>query len=298
MLIVDTPIFYIVDVFAEEKYSGNQLAVFRFTQELSEKEMQQITKEMNFSETTFVLSDEKQDGGYNVRIFTPQTEVPFAGHPTLGTAYIIQKEIVKEPVKEIVLNLKAGRIPVVFSNAKEHSDILWMKQLEPVFGDTYDAEVVSKILGIDIKDIDERFPIQHVSTGLPTVIVPLKSLKSIKKAKVVNSKYLDFTENIIAKTILIFCPEAYNKENDLNVRFFAGRYGIPEDPATGSANGCLAGYLIKHRYFEKEKIDLKVEQGYEVGRPSLILLKAGKKGKKIIVHVGGKIKTIAKGKLV
>jgi len=296
-LIVNTPIFYIVDVFAEEKYSGNQLAVFRFVQELSEKEMQQIAREMNFSETTFVLSDEETNGGYDVRIFTPKTEVPFAGHPTLGTAYIIQKEIVKKSVKEIVLNLKAGRIPVIFGNAKECSDVLWMRQLEPVFGDTDDAEVLSKILSLDIKEIDDRFPIQHVSTGLPTVIVPLKSLKSVKRANVVNSKYLDFTEYIDAKTILIFCPEVYNKENDLNVRFFAGRYGIPEDPATGSANGCLAGYLIKHRYFEKEKIDIKVEQGYEVSRPSLILLKAEKKGKKIIIHVGGRVKTIAKGEL-
>jgi len=297
VLIVNTPIFYIVDVFAEEKYSGNQLAVFRCVQELSEKEMQQIAREMNFSETTFVLSDEETNGGYNVRIFTPRIEVPFAGHPTLGTAYIIKKEIVKEPVKEIVLNLKAGQIPVFFSNSKEDSDSLWMRQLETVFGDTYDAEALSKILGIDTKEIDERFPVQHVSTGFPTIIVPLKSLKSVRKANVINSKYLSFTEEIAAKTILIFCPETYNKENDLNARFFAGRYGIPEDPATGSANGCLAGYLIKHRYFGKEKIDLKVEQGYELSRPSLILLKAEKKGKRIIVHVGGKVKTIAKGKL-
>lgn len=295
---LNTPIFYIVDVFAEEKFSGNQLAVFRFIQELSEKEMQQIAREMNFSETTFVLSDKKQDGEYDVRIFTPQTEVPFAGHPTLGTAYIIQKEIVKEPVNQIVLNLKAGRIPVIFSKDKECSDVLWMRQLEPVFGDTYDAEVLSEILSLNIKEIDVRFPIQHVSTGLPTVIVPLKSLKSVKRANVDNSKYLDFTEEINAKTILIFCQETYNKENDLNVRFFAGRYGIPEDPATGSANGCLAGYLIKHRYFKKEKIDLKVEQGYEMSRPSLILLKAEKNENKISVHVGGKVKTIAKGKLV
>lgn len=295
---LNSPIFYIVDVFAEEKYSGNQLAVFRFAQQLSEKEMQKIAQEMNFSETTFVLSEEKHDGGYNVRIFTPQIEVPFAGHPTLGTAYIIQKEIVKKYVKEIVLNLKAGRIPVVFRNDKEYSNILWMRQLNPAFGKKYNAKVLSEILGIESNEIDERFPIQNVSTGLPTVIVPLKKLESVKKAQIDSSKYLAFTESIAAKTILIFCPEVYNKNHDLNVRFFAGRYGIPEDPATGSANGCLAGYLIKHKYFEKEKIDLKVEQGFEVGRPSLILLKAEQKGKKITVEVGGKVELIAKGRLL
>ena len=252
---------------------------------------------MHFSETTFITTEEKQAGGYPVRIFTPQTEVPFAGHPTLGTAHIIQKEIVKEPTNTIVLNLKIGQIPVIFDTDK-CSDILWMRQLEPVFSETYDAGLISKILSLDPNEIDDRFPIQNVSTGLPTVIVPVKNLKSIKRAKVVNSKYLEFTANISAKTLLVFCSETYDEQNDLNVRFFAGRYGIPEDPATGSGNGCLAGYLVKYRYFGKEEINLKVEQGCELGRPSLLLLKSEKKQKTIVVDVGGKVITVAKGALV
>ncbi len=291
-------VFYIVDVFAEKIYSGNQLAVFRFAETLDRKEMQQIAREINFSETTFVLSDKQRNGAFDVRIFTPQTEVAFAGHPTLGTAYIIHKEIVKEPINEIVLNLKAGRIPVRFDSNRKDTDVLWMKQLEPVFGDTHDSNLLSKVLSLKTQDIDNRFPIQQVSTGLPTVIVPIKTLKAVKKAKIVNSKYHKFTENIEAKTILIFCPQTYDTVKDLNVRFFAGRYGIPEDPATGSGNGCLAGYLVKHRYFEEETIDLKVEQGIEIGRPSLLLLKAEKKGPRIIIHVGGKVKTVAKGEFV
>lgn len=295
---MNSHVFYIVDVFAEEKFSGNQLAVFRLTQKLSEKEMQKIAREMNFSETTFVLSDEKHNRGYDVKIFTPQMEIPFAGHPTLGTAYIIQREIVRKYVKEIVLNLETGQIRVIFNNNGEHSDVLWMRQFAPVFGKTFSAKLISKILSIDSKEIDERFPIQTVSTGLPTVIVPLRRLKSVKKARIVNSRYLAFTEGQIAKTLLIFCPEVYDRKNDLNVRFFAGRYGIPEDPATGSANGCLAGYLINHKYFEKRRIDLRVEQGFEVGRPSLILLKAEEQRKRIEVYVGGKVQLIAKGELV
>jgi trans-2,3-dihydro-3-hydroxyanthranilate isomerase len=212
------------------------------------------------------MSDEKQTGGYHVRIFTPRAEVPFAGHPILGTAHVIQKEIVKEPVNELILRLKIGQIHVIFS-AADYSSILWMRQPDPVFGETYDAELVSEILCLDATEIDDRFPVQQVSTGLPTVIVPIKTLKSVKRANVVNSRYLDFTANIEAKTLLIFCSETYNKQNDLNVRFFAGRYGIPEDPATGSGNGCLAGYLVKYRYFGKERINLKVEQGHELGRP-------------------------------
>ena len=290
--------FCIVDVFAERKYSGNQLAVFRGVKGLSETEMQQIAREMNFSEMTFILSDEKHDEGYDVRIFTPQVEVPFAGHPTLGTAHVIQKDIIKRPINEIILNLKIGQISVFFSNINECSDILWMRQPAPVFGATFEADLVSKFLSLDIREIDDRFPIQSFSTGLPTVIVPLKGLKSVKRAHVVNSKYLEFSANIEAKTLLIFCPETYNRQNDLNVRFFAGRCGMPEDPATGSGNGCLAGYLVKHGYFEKENINLKVEQEYELGRQSIVLLKAENNKTSIVVHVGGKVKTVAKGVLV
>jgi trans-2,3-dihydro-3-hydroxyanthranilate isomerase len=290
--------FNLVDVFAEERYAGNQLAVFRNVKELNEKEMQQIAREINFSETTFILSDEKHKGGYDVWIFTPQTELPFAGHPTLGTAHIILKEIIKKPINKVLLNLKIGQIPVTFSEVNDCSSIVWMRQQAPVFGATFEADLVSKIIGLATKEIDERFPIQSVSTGLPTVIIPLKTLKAVRRASVVNSMYLEFTANINVKTLLIFCPETYNKQNDMNVRFFAGRFGITEDAATGSGNGCLAGYLIKHGYFKQEEINLKIEQGYELGRRSLILLKAKKEKNTILVTVGGKVVTIAKGILV
>ncbi len=295
---MEKPTFYLVDVFAEEKFTGNQLAVFRFVKKLSDAEMQRIAKEMNYSETTFILSDEKQDGGYNIRIFTPDTELPFAGHPTLGTAFVIQHEIIKEPINEIVLNLKAGQIPVSFSYTEERPNILWMKQLQPNFGETFDAEMISEVLSLDVRDIDDNYPVQDVSTGLPIVIVPLKTLDAVKRARIARSKYFEFTKDIRAKTILIFCPETYKNENDLNVRFFADYYGIPEDPATGSANGCLAAYLVKHRYFGKGQISIRVEQGYEIGRPSLLLLKAEEKKQEIAVYVGGKVEMVAKGEFI
>jgi trans-2,3-dihydro-3-hydroxyanthranilate isomerase len=295
---MEKPVFYIVDVFAEEKYTGNQLAVFRHVTELSDNQMQRIAKEMHFSETTFILSDEKHDGGYDVRIFTPGIELNFAGHPTLGTAFVIQREIIKKPVKEIVLNLKAGKISVFFDYTSKKSCVLWMKQLQPVFGKKFDANLVSNILSLDVRDVNASFPIQEVSTGLPVVVVPLRTLEAVKKARINRDKYFEFIEDIEAKTILIFCPETYNEANDLNVRFFADQYGIPEDPATGSANGCLAGYLVKHRFFETCRINLKVEQGYEIGRPSLLYLRAEKKKQEISVYVGGKVEMIGNGKLV
>lgn len=290
--------FYILDVFAEEKYTGNQLAVVLMKNKLTDTDMQRIAKEFNFSETTFILSHKSVNNGYNVRIFTPEREVPFAGHPTLGTAYVIQKEVIKNPVDTIMLNLKVGQIPVKLNYKDVAIERLTMKQMEPVFGRTFYREQISKVLNIDASEIDERFPIQEVSTGLPFIIVPLKDLSAVKKSKLNKEKYHALIKDTEAKAIFIFCQETYKKKNHLNARMFAPFYGIEEDPATGSANGCLAGYLVKHRYFGKDNINVRVEQGYEIGRPSLLFLKAKRDGDKIEIHVGGKVIEVARGVLL
>jgi trans-2,3-dihydro-3-hydroxyanthranilate isomerase len=290
--------FYILDVFAEDKYAGNQLAVVADAGGLSDEQMQKIAKEMNYSETTFILSAELQNGGYDVRIFTPEIEVPFAGHPTLGTAFVIQQEIVEKRVETIKLNLKVGQIPVNFNYDGTQPGILWMKPIEPVFGEVFDAAEIEQILTIEKEDIDERFSIQSVSTGIPFVFVPLKTLDAIQRAKVIKDKLFDWIEERQAKVIFVFCPETYNRENDMNVRLFADAYGIPEDPATGSANSCLAAYLVKYRYFKSERIDIRVEQGYEIGRSSLLYLRAEDHDGEIDVSVGGKVVMVAKGELI
>ena len=293
-------VFHIVDVFAEEKYAGNQLAVVRDGKQLSSSEMQKIAKEMHFSETSFILSDTKRQGGYDVRIFTPETELPFAGHPTLGTAYIILREIIKKPVTKIVLNLKVGQITVTPTyNAQGQPDIVWMKQKQPTFGQTFNAETTAPTLNLNVADIETAFPIQEVSTGVADIIVPLKTLSAVKRTRIDKDKYNQLIEKIEAKSIFVFSPETYHRQNHLNARMFADYYGIPEDPATGSANGCLAAYLVKNQYFGQDQINVRVEQGYEVGRPSLLLLKAKQgKGEKIDVNVGGRVQPIAKGELL
>jgi len=289
---------YIVDVFAEEKYAGNQLAVLRDTKSLTDIEMQKIAREMNFSETTFILSEQPHDGGYDVRIFTPNTELPFAGHPTLGTAFVIQQEIVKQRVEKVILNLKVGQIHVTLVYSENRIDYLWMRQIAPTFGPTHEKEQFAKMLGLGSDDISDQFPVQEVSTGVFCFIVPLKSLDAVKKARISKEKFFKFIEQTQSKAVLIFSPETYDKENDLNVRFFADYLGVPEDPATGSANGCLAAYLVKHKYFGKEEIDIRVEQGYEIERPSLLLLRAKNDSGEIEVNVGGKVIMIAKGEFV
>jgi trans-2,3-dihydro-3-hydroxyanthranilate isomerase len=287
--------FYIVDVFAEEKYAGNQLAVVRDASDLSDGEMLRIAKEMNYSETTFILSDEPKNGGFDVRIFTPDIELPFAGHPTLGTAYILRNKILKNDSDEILLNYRIGQIPVQFRSGEACG--LWMTQKQPTFGKIYEVGPISQILGVGGQDIDDRFPVREVSTGAPAIIVPLKTLSAVKRLRLDYPKLFDLPKGPDTIGLLAFCPEAESAENHLHARFFTAMASIPEDPATGSANGCLAGYLVKHKVLGTESIDVRVEQGYEIGRPSLLFLKAGPVSDGIDVNVGGNVVMVAEGTL-
>lgn len=257
--------FAIVDVFAEEKFAGNQLAVFWGNSNLTGSLMQKIAREMNYSETTFIVGN--VDDEYDVRIFTPEHEVPFAGHPSLGTAHIIREIIAKHRPNEIILNLQAGKIPVTMSKNEDNKTVYWMKQIKPIFGEQLWTGVIAPVLGLTSQEIDERYPIQEVSTGLPHIIVPLKCLDSLKKIKIAREKYFELIERTWAKNILVFCPEPHLPQNHISVRMFADYLGIPEDPATGSGNGCLAGYFIRHRYWETESINIRSEQDMRSADP-------------------------------
>jgi len=287
--------FYIVDVFARERYQGNQLAVFLDTANIDSGEMQKIAREINYSETTFILSREPQEGGYDVRIFTPERELPFAGHPTLGTAYILREKIVTNPHSTILLSLKVGQIPVTKTVNSSGVELLWMQQKSPTFQPFSEGKRLAQVLNLDPDVIDPHFPIQEVSTGISCLIVPLKTQADLKKIQVNRERYFDLVRQLDSQLILAFCPETYNKENDLSVRVFAESLGIPEDPATGSANGCLAAYLVENAYFGTKAINIRVEQGYEIQRPSLLFLKAEQKAGDIEVFVGGSVVAIARG---
>ena len=292
------PTFYILDVFAEEKWAGNQLAVVRHMGHATDTDMQRLAKEMNYSETTFIVSEELRDGGYDVRIFSPVEELPFAGHPTLGTAYVIQSEIIGQPVDSVTLNLKVGQIPVTLHYREGAVDEMWMRQKPPSAGRTFEPDAIAPVVGLDEKELDERFPIQEISTGVPTMIAALKTLEALRKARIAKDLYFKLIANTDAKLILLFAPQTRDPNNNLSVRVFADYYGIPEDPATGAANGCLAGYLVMHRYFGTDQIDIRVEQGHEIGRPSLLMLRARKRDGEVEVHVGGSVILVARGELV
>ena len=290
------PVFFLLDVFAGEKYAGNPLAVVRRGEGLTAEAMQKIAREFNFSETTFILSDRRRRGGYDVRIFTPARELPFAGHPTLGTAFVIQQELIRQPVRKVVLNLKVGPIPVSFHYRGRGPDILWMQQAEPEFGATIEPRRLAAVLGLRPKDVDPRFPLQEVSTGIPFMIVPVKTLEAVRKSRFCEDKSAALAG--LGKAFLLFTPEVELPGSDLHVRVFAHDYGVAEDPATGSANGCLAGYLVRYRCFGGFGVDIRVEQGLEVGRPSRLFLRAEEKAGRIEVSVGGRVIPVARGQLL
>ena len=285
------PRFFITDVFTTQRYGGNQLATFIDCESLSDQDMQRIAREINFSETTFITSRQPRDGGFEVRIFTPKAEIDFAGHPTLGTAHIIRNKLRLTTANEITLNLRVGKILVTFSE----DTVVWMKQMPPTFGLQFNANTMAKVLGIETSDIDQHFPIEEVSTGFPHLIVPLKSLDALKRTKVNKDEYFSLVTDAWAKNILVFCREGYELGQRLSVRVFADFYGVPEDAATGSGNGCLAAYLVRHKLFGSPNLDVLAGQGYEMGRPSTLALRANETDNGIEVFVGGNVVDVAEG---
>lgn len=287
---------HFVDVFTQGKYTGNQLAVVREAANLSTDEMLAFTRETNFSEATFIESSDTTEGGYDVRIFDPAEEIPFAGHPTLGTAFVIREHLRDDFPEKVVLNLGVGQIPVWVEN-NDGDETYWMRQIEPTFDDEFSPELFADILGLDTTDIDDTYPIRLVSTGLPTVVVPLTSLSAVQRAETQLEPYynqlLDSYGNV---NVLVFSSEV-SENNDLHVRVFADCAGVPEDPATGSSNGCLAAYLVEHNYFDTDEIEVTVEQGYEMDRPSLLYLRASKSPDGISVEVGGRVSPVLDGQL-
>jgi trans-2,3-dihydro-3-hydroxyanthranilate isomerase len=227
-----------------------------------------------------------------VRIFTPAREVPFAGHPTLGTAFVIWDRFLGRAAEEVALDLKVGRVPVRIEEAGER---LMMTQVPPVFGGTVEPAAVARVLGIAVTEVDQRYPVQEVSTGLDFLIVPMKRLAAVQAVKVNLAEYYRLLAPLQAKAILVFCPETVDPRCRLHVRVFCDYYDVPEDPATGSANGCLCAWLVRHRYFGVTDVAISTEQGVEMQRPSLLHLQGSAAGERITVRVGGRVVVAGRG---
>jgi len=290
--------FYLLDVFAEGYYSGNQLAVFRNAAELSTDEMQRLSREVHFSETAFVLSDSPVEGGYQVRVFTPSQEIPFSGHAVLGAAYILQREVLVEPLSTLKMKLGAGFLEVSLDYQYGELDTVWVNHNAPEHGRRFDTSGMAALLGLSADDIDTRWPIEELSTGLPFVMVPLKSLSAVQRAGLVPEEYSKLVAASTARAVYVFAHETYNPDNDFNARMFAPDYGIPEDPATGAGAGCLAAYTMQYIRPDTNSLEFMIEQGHEIRRPSLLFARARRAADEIKVAVGGRVTMVAQGNFV
>lgn len=278
--------FYIVDVFTDERYRGNPLAVVMG--QFDERLMLAITREMNYSETTFV-GPSREDGSVAVRIFTPGGEIPFAGHPTLGTAFVLRERL-GLAFQPLVLQEAVGPIPVRTEGVQ-----YWMRQNQPTFQTLYDRPAMAEMLGIGVEDLDPRFPVQTVTTGLPALIVPLRNLDACHRAWLNLERWRALGG--LPASVLVFSVGAEVSGHDIHVRVFVSSLGVPEDPATGSANGALAAYLQHYQVVGKQ-VDVRVEQGVEMGRPSTLHLRAQAEADGIAVEVGGEVQWVAEGCLM
>ena len=280
--------FYIVDCFAEEQYQGNELLVVKADRPVSDEEQQNIAREINFSETTFILSDKQENGGYDVRIWTPNVgEMPFAGHPTLGTAHVIRQCLEGGSTDTVYLNLKVGQIPVM-----QTEDGQTMSQNSPVFGEVIPKQEIADVFGIAPEDISDDYPVQWASTGLEAVIIPLKKRSTLAEIRMDKAAF----GNYVSRHPKNYCNHLFfvdMGDNTLSARCMMEDF--VEDPATGSANGDLAGYLLEHDYFGAQDVSYTVTQGEDMGRKSVLHVHAAREGSDWTIEVGGNCYIVAEG---
>ncbi|HSE97531.1 MAG TPA: PhzF family phenazine biosynthesis protein [Blastocatellia bacterium] len=267
--------YVIADVFAERQFGGNQLAVFTDGLGLDSETMQNLAREMNFSETTFLLPPEK-GGDFRVRIFTPAFELPFAGHPIVGTAFVIFAEglrIPREGRGTVTLETGVGLLSVEVAITGERSGHSVMTQPIPeVVGEFKDKERLARALSLDASDIESTgLPVEAINNGITVIIVPVGSLEAVRKIKIDSNALETITREAGAVTLLAFTTVTLRPESSAHCRVYAPGAGVGEDPATGSANGPLGFYLVRHGLINKGEVNnLISEQGFEMNRPSII----------------------------
>jgi trans-2,3-dihydro-3-hydroxyanthranilate isomerase len=302
------------DVFSSRPLEGNSLAVFLDGRGLTDTEMQALAKEMNLSETTFILprdSVTERERGVRVRIFTVQEELPFAGHPTLGTAFALRGRgdedrgdkirvdenrggEMKNGAVEIVLELNVGKVPVSFEDSSDGPAFGEMTQVNPTFGIQHEREAIARATGLRSEDFDDSLPIETVSTGLPYTVTPLKSLAVMRNLQIEPKRATEYLARTDGRFFYFVTRETVDREARLHARmlFYNG-----EDPATGSAAGCTAAWMVAHGVARPDERVL-IEQGIEMKRPSRIFVRASRSDNRVVnVRVGGNAVEILRGEV-
>jgi trans-2,3-dihydro-3-hydroxyanthranilate isomerase len=284
--------FHIVDVFAESLHAGNTLAVVRDASALEPAAMQAIAREFGFSETTFVVTSAR-DAAPRVRIFTPAEELPFAGHPTLGSAWVIREHGLGRAAKRVTLALGVGPVPVDFEPAPDGGERAWLTAPPVTLGRTLEASRLAPVLGLEPRDFQRDLPAQHVSAGAAFLHVPLASEDAVRRAHFDLAAFAPLAAEGLPPHVYLFAP---GTRADFHARTFFHAGGVREDPATGSATAFLGAYLLAHGA-RGERFSLRIEQGVEMGRPSLLLLEVAGPLASAKIRVGGRVLESARGEL-
>ena len=291
------------DVFTDKPFGGNQLAVFPDAKGLDDERMFALAREFNFSETTFVFPPEK-GGTRKLRIWTPGGEVPFAGHPTVGTAHVLA-EIGEIPLEgestPIVFEEQVGPVPVTIraSAGKPVFAQLSVAKLPEIGPPVPTRETLASMLSLEPKDlVGGHFAPQSISCGLPFLFVALKDRAAVKRSRIRVDQWERTLGSAWASMIMVFSRDPEREGSDIRARMYAPGFGVPEDPATGSACAALGGYLAARDTRQEGTLRWIVEQGFEMGRPSIIEVEVDKAGGVIAaVRVGGASVTMSEGSI-
>lgn len=297
--------FIQVDVFTDRPFGGNPLAVFLDAEGLDDDEMQMIAREMNLSETTFVLPPTDPDADVRVRFFTPGMELPFAGHPTVGTHVVLAQEgryELEAPVTRIHQQIELGTLPVDLQVEDGTVERAIMTQGALSFGDFVDdRRMLAQALGLNEGDIDKNLPPRVASTGLPGLMVPVTSRSAVERVQLNLPVFNELCEKVDVTGVEVFSMQTWDPVNTVHTRNFGPPWtGVLEDPATGSVGGALGGYLVHHQKVPPTQptTRLIIEQGFEMGRPSLIEVLVDVEGRSVKqVRVGGQVVRVAEGTL-
>jgi trans-2,3-dihydro-3-hydroxyanthranilate isomerase len=288
--------FSIVNVFTDRPWTGNHLAVVRGGSRLDDERKQAVAREIG--PAAFVMTDDPGAERFDLRIFTPAREIMYAGHPVIGAVHVIAGEMLAEPVDRLEVSLPSGPMSIrLVGNGS--SPTIYMRQQEPRFGVTYEPEsVLACLSGVTSDDLEPDRPIREVSTGLPYVVVGVRRLDVLSRITIEPDRFASLVADSDAKTMLLYSAETRDSDHDLHMRVFAHHYGIPEDPATGSAAGALGAHLLDTGGDGSERLELRIEQGHEVARPGSLALTAAATGSGVEIDVGGTVVTVARGELV
>jgi trans-2,3-dihydro-3-hydroxyanthranilate isomerase len=293
--------YHLVDVFTDRAFGGNPLAVFLDGRGLSDALMQAIAKEFNLSETTFVLPPKNPANDFRVRIFTPAEELPMAGHPTVGTTFVLTRAGLVRPGKErtnIILEEGVGPIPVAIDWEDGRAAFIEMQQPLPKFGPSIeDRAGIAEMLSLETEAIRDDVPIQVVSCGVPFVFVPVKRLEAMRRIRF--RPDVEERLKLPEQNIFVFSTETEFEGSAVHSRMFSPSLGVTEDAATGGATGPLGCYLVRHRVIpSEEELRCVSEQGVEMGRPSFLHIRIKHSAGEITsVHVGGTCCYMGSGQL-